>query len=99
MFSVKATILILIILMIPFLLRFKFGNRFEPYPAVLLPSGAGKVQVYSDEIKNWQIILLAQQENGNWGTVDEVDLLYPIAPNNHGRIFRRAFGLTEVQDP
>src|SRR5690554_5759863 len=98
MFSVRTTMLIIIILMVPFLIRFKFGDRFEPYPAVLLPSGAGKTQVYSEELRNWQIILLSQREGGSWSKVDEVDLMYPIVPNNHVPIFRKAFGLTNGQD-
>lgn len=53
MFSVRSTILIVIVLMVPFLVRFKFGDRFEPFPAVLLPTGTGKTQVGSDELRSW----------------------------------------------
>lgn len=94
MFSLRFTTVLLIFLMVPFIFRFKLGNRFEPFPAILLPAGASKVKVGSSDFKVDYIALFAQKD-GNWERVDAALLLYPIPATNHIYIFSRGFGLIE----
>lgn len=97
MFSVRFTILLFIILIIPFLLRYNYGNRFELFPAILLPAGASKVHVGSGQFSVNYMVAMALKGN-EWGKVDAVRLLHPIPATNHIYIFSRNFGLVENQD-
>src|SRR5690606_18507053 len=93
MFSLRFTLFLLIVLMLPYILRFKFGDKFEPFPAILLPSGAVKTPMDANEIISWPISIFAQKEDESWVQVDTKALLYPVPANNHSHIFRRDFGI------
>jgi len=96
MFSLRFTLFLLIVLLVPLILRFKFGGKFEPFPAILLPSGASKTLMDATQIEAWSISILAQKEDKSWSEVDTKVLLYPIPANNHNYIFRRDFGIANA---
>ena len=99
MFSLRFTIVLLIMLAVPFLIRYKYREKYEPFPAVLLPAGAAKAPVLAGEFKVDYIDLVAQRADGAWETVDAKLLLYPLPYNNHKHVYEREFGLTDPPAP
>src|SRR5690606_11500771 len=95
MFSLRFTIVLLIILGISFLIRYKYKEKYEPFPAILLPSGASKAPLLSDEYHVSYTDLIAQKVDGSWANVDSRRLLYPLPYTNHKHVFERAFGLID----
>ena len=93
MFSLRFTLVLLTILLVPFLLRSRYGSTLEPYPAILLPAGATKDQVAETQFKARYKVLYGQLEDGTWRRVDERLLLYPIPVQYEGLILSREFGL------
>lgn len=90
MFSLRFTVVLVAFLVIPFVIS-QFGP--EPFPAVILPGGADKVPVGASESKYSTTTLYAIGEDGNWGEVNTIALLYPI-PNSFQRsILAKEFGL------
>lgn len=76
MFSLRFTIFLLFVLFIPFCLRAILG--IEPYPAVLLPSGAGNIQKTGDNIVFNYKKIFALDNKGEWTKVEPSRFLYPI---------------------
>lgn len=97
MFSIRFTIVLLTILLVPFLLRFRYGSMLEPYPAILLPSGATKATVAETEFIARYKVLYGQLEDGSWRRVDERLLLYPIPGQYEDLILSTAFGLKPAE--
>jgi hypothetical protein len=93
MFSLRFTIVLLAILLVPFLLRHRYGSTLEPYPAILLPAVATKDKVAETQFNASYKVLYGQREDGTWRRVDERLLLYPIPVQYEGVILSRAFGL------
>ncbi len=97
MFSVRSSVLIALLLLLPLYLAFKYGGIYEPFPAVLMPSGAHKTEVPFDtnetEIKN--ITVKAINRQGNWQEVDRIKLLHPIPVQYFPPILSRSFGLSD----
>ena len=69
MYSIKASVLIGLLLAIPFFLRYK---GFEPYPAVLLPDGAvmGTSVHYT--------LVYGRTANGQWQELPAAQLFQPV---------------------
>ncbi|MBD0257999.1 MAG: hypothetical protein ICV83_19980 [Cytophagales bacterium] len=93
MFSLRFTIVLLAILLVPFLLRHRYGSSMEPYPAILLPAVATKDKVAETEFNVRYKVLYGQLGDGTWRRVDERRLLYPIPVQYEGLILSREFGL------
>lgn len=93
MFSLRFSMILMILLIIPLFLRISFGNFYEPYPAILLPSGAGKVPVQKDNFTVKYLELYSQDKNGNWIKLNTHDLLYPIPVQYQSTIISNGFGL------
>ena len=93
MFSLRFTIVLLTILLVPFLLRHRYGSTLEPYPAILLPAAATKDKVAETQFNARYKVLYGQLEDGTWRRVDERLLLYPIPVQYEYFILSRAFGL------
>ena len=99
MFSLRFTIILLIVLGIPFLLRYKYKEKYEPFPAILLPSGAYRASVASSEFNVNYTDLVAQKEDGSWDIVDAKLLLYPLPAHNYRYVYEREFGLKVPAEP
>ena len=90
--SLFLTIIVLFVLVPPYLLRW-YDSSYEPYPAILLPRGAGKVRLDGNgyfiftEKKFWAV------KNNKWVQLNSGDLLENfsnilvliIAGNNFGQ--------------
>ena len=83
--------LIALALIVPESLR-SFAKSFEPYPAVILPAGAGTIHINSGKVRVKRTFLTAKR-NGKWAEVDSSKFLAPIAEHYFGHISRRNFGL------
>ncbi|KAA3436074.1 hypothetical protein [Rufibacter hautae] len=95
MFSLRFTLALLALLLIPYFLRSKYGIALEPYPAVMLPSGSGKVDVAPGRTKVKFTSLYALNAQGTWSKVDNTHLLYPIPIQYLNPILAKEFGLKE----
>jgi hypothetical protein len=91
MFSSKVTLLIALGLVVPEVLRALNGS-LEPYPAVLLPAGAGKISLRDGGLPITRIVLQAKR-NGEWRQVDPAAFLDPMPVHFVGAIARAQFGL------
>jgi hypothetical protein len=91
MFSVKFTILLFFALLIPFLIKF-FKPGLEPYPAIILPSGAGKAKVQNSTVTFQSRGLYGQRDDSTWQKVElsafaysiPIEYVYPCLFSNTG---------------
>ncbi|MBC3541778.1 hypothetical protein ACFSC6_09990 [Rufibacter sediminis] len=95
MFSLRFTLSLLGILLIPYFFRAKYGIALEPYPAVMLPSGSGKVDASADIAQISYTTVLGRNATGQWSRVDNARLLYPIPIQYLSPILSKEFGLKE----
>jgi hypothetical protein len=91
LYSRWETLLIALALVVPESLR-SFARSFEPYPAVILPAGAGTIHINDGKVRVKRTFLTAQR-NGEWAEVDSSKFLAPIAEHYFGYISRRDFGI------
>lgn len=74
MYSSKFTVLLLICLLIPFLLRLK---NYEPYPAILFPSGPETIKSVKGTVKTEIKQLYALNPKGKWQRIEPKTFMYP----------------------
>ena len=82
------------------LVPFEVSRRapiMEPYPAVLLPSGADQVRVDEKQPKVWKIKLWGKNEHGAWIELDSNAFLSPIPVQYLEGIMRRDFGFKPAE--
>jgi hypothetical protein len=82
--------LILLCLLLPEILRLVSGS-LEPYPAVLLPAGAGKLRLPGGRL-NMKHVLVEAERDGAWREVDRAALLDPLPVHYFGEVVRGEFG-------
>jgi hypothetical protein len=90
LFSRWETLLIAVALIVPESLR-SFSPTLEPYPAVILPAGAGTIRINDGTVRARRTFLTAKR-NGEWEEVDLAEFLAPVADHYLGRIVKRDFG-------
>ena len=93
LFSLKFTILLSIALFFPFILR-TLSSTLEPYPSILLPSGAGKINLKKEVIKVNNLSIYGYDFQGKLQKVDAVKFLAPIPSQYLYSIARNEFGLS-----
>lgn len=76
MFSLRATLMLIAILLIPYAIKSFFS--IEPFPAVILPSGPGKSLVGLSEFESTIITYYGISEEGEWHHVNTQKLLHPL---------------------
>ncbi|KAA3438471.1 hypothetical protein [Rufibacter hautae] len=91
MFSVKSTFFLFLILFFPFILRIK-TQHLEPYPALLLPSGATKLELMSDTLEVNSTELYGLTPNGTLKEVNPVRFFFPIPVQYMNPILLNDFG-------
>lgn len=89
-FSPRATLGIALILLVPELSR-HIGASFEPFPAVLLPAGAGKLRLPDGKL-TMKHTLVEARRGGVWSEVDRARLLAPLPVHYFGEVVRADFG-------
>lgn len=81
-----------VFLIIPFLLR-EINSELEPYPAVLLPAGTGKISVTAKEVSFSQRQIFAVFPDGNEQLLNPAEFFPPIPEQYWTEIARNRFGL------
>ncbi len=89
-FSKRATLGIFLALLVPELAR-KVSGSFEPFPAVLLPVGAGKLKLDGRRVTLKHNLVEARRA-GEWHEVDRAELLDPLPVHYFGEMVRGKFG-------
>ncbi len=78
MFSLRFTFFLLIILIVPYCLRFKYGDVLEIYPSIMLPSGIYKLWKKHDQVEIEYTGFSGKDKNGNWQDVNNIEFMKPI---------------------
>ncbi|HKY40419.1 MAG TPA: hypothetical protein VJN18_31010 [Polyangiaceae bacterium] len=90
LFSPRATLGFALCLVLPEIPRALSGS-LEPYPAVLLPAGAGKVRLPGGRATMKHVLVEAERDGG-WYEVDRAELLAPLPVHYFGEVVRGKFG-------
>ena len=91
------TLLLACILLPPFALTTRYPH-LEPYPAIILPSGAFKIDIRAREISSSRTSLWGKdKKNDVWTRIDVKTFLTPIPPNYLYSIARNSFGLNSAK--
>ena len=93
MFSRGATLLILLGLVVPEALRSSSPAR-EPYPAVILPAGAGTISLKHKLLHLNRTVLMGRRHH-KWRELDMIEFMKPIPVQYFARIARARFGISE----
>jgi len=96
LFTRGQTLLIALALLIPESLH-RWHKTLEPYPAVILPAGAGRIQIHRHRVRANRPVVLARRE-GSWQEVNAVKLMYPVG-DYFTLIAKRNFGFPRSKDP
>ena len=96
LFPIKFTLLLVIILVVPLLRRIFVGG--EPYPAILLPSGATKINLANETVSVRIISIYGYGRDGRLHRITAQQLLSPIPNHYLFGIVRNEFGLTGKTD-
>ncbi len=96
MHSVKSSVLLVLILIIPFWLKLK---GYEPYPAILFPDGSGNLVKENNQINIDVKEVYALDKNNNWRKVDPNRFFSPVPGKYFSYGIMRDFqlGLTEAK--
>lgn len=89
----RHTVLLVIILVIPLVVKTLFGYQFEMYPAIILPSGPHIKTLEGESFKHTQLEFYAQENGKAWIQLDPVAVLSPLPEQYSSPILRREFGL------
>jgi hypothetical protein len=90
-FSKRATFGLALGLLIPEILR-KISGALEPYPALLLPAGTGKLALDGRSVTLKHNLVEARRA-GEWREIDRAELLDPLPVHYFGELVRGNFGL------
>ena len=97
--NLSLTLLLAFILLPPFALKTLYGDLLEPYPAIILPSGAGKADVGAREISFKKTSLWGKYEKDNtWTRVNVETFLAPIPVHFLYAITRNSLGLKSAEE-
>ena len=96
--NLSLTLLLFCILVPPFALRHRYGNGIEPYPAILLPSGASSINFEKSEISFNKINIFGKdRENQVWTKIDSENFLAPVPVHYLKAIVNNSFGLNSIE--
>lgn len=87
-----ARLLIAIALLVPFGLR-ELSRSLEPYPAILQPSGAGKISTKDTRLRFYETELVAVRSDGSEQRLDPNEFMDKIPTQYWTHIARAHFGL------
>lgn len=95
LFSLRFSLVLALCLLVPEVLRALSGS-LEPYPAVLLPAGAGKVRLPGGRA-TMKHVLIEGERAGGWQELDRAALLAPLPVHYFGEVVRGEFGFHDRQ--
>ena len=84
--------IMVIALVVPFGLK-KKSSYLEPYPAIIFPAGAGKINLNQSNITFNQSRLWGKKPDGSWKQVRLKQFFSPIPIHYKGYIAGNSFGL------
>ncbi|PQJ27670.1 hypothetical protein [Rubritalea profundi] len=88
--SVKYTVILLAVLFVPFIMKEELR---EPYPALILPSGASTAKVKGGEVSSTKYLGYGITQDGVREEIDLVELIRPAPSHYLKYIFKNDFGL------
>lgn len=93
LFSFKFTIFLFASLFFPFVMK-TASSKLEPYPAIILPSGAGKLDLKESVINVNYLSIYGYDFQGKLEKIDAKQFLHPIPNQYIYAIFDNEFGLS-----
>ncbi|MGK7951084.1 MAG: hypothetical protein AB4368_20435 [Xenococcaceae cyanobacterium] len=98
LFSVKFTVILTAALFVPFVMT-TANLKLEPYPAIILPSGAGKLDLKEGVINVYNLSIYGYDIQGKLQKIDQTGFLNPIPNHYLYAVFDNEFGLsTKTKD-
>lgn len=91
--SLKLTILLFAALFLPFILKF-LSPKLEPYPAILLPSGATKFNLEKETLEARLLSIYGYNSQGELTEIEPKKLLRPLPVQYFNALAREEFGLS-----
>jgi len=88
--SVKYTVILLAVLFVPFIMKEELR---EPYPALILPSGASTAKVKGGEVSSTKYLGYGITEDGEREEVDLLEIISPVPAHYLKYIWNNDFGL------
>lgn len=76
--SLAFTLFLAAFLFVPYFIYIRYGTEMEPYPAVILPSGAGFAYRDNSHLSYEYAYLYGQDENGDWDYLNPEEFLFPM---------------------
>ena len=96
--NLSLTLLLAFILLPPFALK-TLKPRLEPYPAIILPSGGGKVDVGARDVSFRRTSFWGKHEKNNTWTKIDLETFWPPLPLQHfGLIVRNSLDLKSEEE-
>jgi hypothetical protein len=90
------TAVLLVVLVVPFAIAF-LAPPLEPYPAVLLPAGAGKIKTTEDQMDFSRTSIYGKVPGSDsWTRLSPPQFLSPIGAEFFPPLAQRYFGLTPI---
>lgn len=87
------SLLLFFLLVVPYVLKIRYD--LEPYPAIILPAGANKINTSTKEVIFHRTSIWGRHEKDNtWKKVDVEAFLSPIPPHFLHAIIRNSLGLS-----
>ena len=93
LFSPKFTILLIIALFVPFAIK-TANSKLEPYPAIILPSGASKLDLKKGAIGVDSLSIYGYDTQGKLEKIDVKQFIAPIPSHYFQVIANNEFGLS-----
>ncbi len=93
LFSLKFTVFLILVLLVPFVLK-TVSRKLEPYPAIILPSGASKLDLKEGKIGVDGISIYGYDTQGNLEKIDVKQFIAPIPSHYFHVLANNEFGLS-----
>jgi hypothetical protein len=88
---------LLLVLVVPFAIAF-LASPLEPYPAVILPSGAGTIKTTEDQMDLTRTAIYGKAPGSDsWTRLSPAQFLSPIGAEFFSALAQRYFGLRPVE--
>lgn len=98
LFSLRFSLLLWVFLLLPLGIRSMSNGDLEPYPAILLPHGAGKVMIKEGIVGVGLVSLYGYDAYGKLHKIDRAKFLSPIPPQYFDEIVKKNFGISTVNN-
>lgn len=94
--KLKHTVLLLVLLVTPFLIKLYFGGIMEVYPSITLPAFPTLLNAESGEI-TYKYQKLYVETDGEWILLDQAKMFYPLQHKFYDIVIGKEFGLKDKE--